>query len=72
MSQTRKESAIEAVVNIVVGYSVNIAANFAIFPLFGWEITLEQNLLIGVFYTVVSFVRSYGLRRFYNWRHRKC
>lgn len=72
MSQTRKESAIEAVVNILVGYSVNIAANFAIFPLFGWHITLEQNLTIGVFYTVVSFVRSYGLRRFYNWRHRKC
>jgi hypothetical protein len=72
MSQTRKESAIEAVVNIVVGYSVNIAANFAIFPLFGWHITLEQNLMIGVFYTVVSFVRSYALRRFYNWRHRKC
>ena len=36
----------------------------------GWYITLEQNLLIGVFYTVVSFVRSYGLRRFYNWWHR--
>lgn len=72
MSQTRKESAIEAVVNILVGYTVNIMANFAIFPLFGWEITLEQNLLMGVFYTVVSFIRSYALRRFYNWRHRKC
>lgn len=72
MSQTRKESAIEAVVNILVGYTVNLLANFAIFPLFGWHITLEQNLMIGVFYTVVSFVRSYALRRFYNWRHRKC
>ena len=71
MSQTRKESAIEAAVNILVGYTVNLVANFAIFPLFGWHITLEQNLLIGVFYTVVSFVRSYALRRFYNWRHRK-
>ena len=72
MSQTRKESAIEAVVNILVGYTVNLMANFAIFPLFGWHITLEQNLMIGVFYTAVSFVRSYALRRFYNWRHRKC
>jgi len=35
-----------------------------------WNITLEQNLLMGVFYTVVSFVRSYGLRRFYNWGHK--
>lgn len=71
MSQTRRESAIEAIVNIIVGYTVNVMANFAIFPLFGWAITLEQNLLMGVFYTVVSFVRSYALRRFYNWSHRK-
>ena len=71
MTQTRKESATEAIVDILVGYTVNLMANFAIFPLFGWHITLEQNLLIGVFYTIVSFARSYGLRRFYNWRHRK-
>lgn len=70
MTQTRKQSAIEAVANILVGYTVNMLANFAIFPLFGWHITLEQNLALGVFYTVVSFARSYALRRFYNWRHR--
>ena len=67
MTQTKKQSAIEAAANILVGYTVNMLANFAIFPLFGWNITLEQNLLLGVFYTVVSFARSYGLRRFYNW-----
>ena len=70
MTQTKKQSAIEAAANILVGYTVNMLANFAIFPLFGWNITLEQNLLLGVFYTVVSFARSYGLRRFYNWRHK--
>lgn len=68
--QTKKQSAIEAAANILVGYTVNMLANFAIFPLFGWNITLEQNLLLGVFYTVVSFARSYGLRRFYNWWHK--
>ncbi len=68
--QTKKQSAIEAAANILVGYTVNMLANFAIFPLFGWNITLEQNLLLGVFYTVVSFARSYGLRRFYNWCHK--
>jgi len=67
--QTRIQSAIEAGANILVGYTVNILANFAIFPFFGWEITLGQNLLMGVFYTFVSFTRSYYLRRFYNWRH---
>lgn len=65
--QSRRASLIEACVNILVGYSVNMLANFALFPLFGWHITLEQNLLIGVFYTVISLVRSYTLRRAFNW-----
>ena len=69
MTQTRKQSAIEAAANILVGYTISILANFAIFPIFGWDISLGQNLLLGVFYTVVSFVRSYCIRRFYNWRH---
>lgn len=69
MTQTRTQSAIESTMNILVGYTINLMANFAIFPLFGWAITLEQNLIIGVFYTLVSFARSYALRRFYNWRH---
>ena len=69
MTQTRMQSAVESTMNILVGYTINLMANFAIFPLFGWEITLEQNLTIGVFYTLVSFGRSYALRRFYNWRH---
>ena len=70
MSQTRRQSLIEAWANIAVGYAVNMVANFAIFPLFGWKITLRQNLLIGVFYTVVSLARSYALRRAFNRWHR--
>ena len=71
MTQTRKQSATEAVMNILVGYTINLIANFTIFPLFGWDISLQQNLLIGVFYTVISFARSYLLRRFYNWWHNR-
>jgi hypothetical protein len=68
--QTRTQSATESTVNILVGYTVNILANFAIFPIFGWDISVKQNLIIGVFYTVVSFARSYALRRFYNKLHK--
>ena len=69
MTQTKTQSATESAANILVGYLVSLCANFAIFPVFGWHITLEQNLIVGAFYTVVSFVRSYALRRFYNWWH---
>jgi len=68
--QTRSQSATEAVMNILIGYTINFIANFTLFPLFGWEISIQQNLIIGVIYTIISFVRSYMLRRFYNWYHR--
>ena len=66
MSQTRKHSLWEALTNILVGYSVNFAANLVIFPLMGWPLSVGQNLTIGVFYTGVSLARSYVLRRVYN------
>ena len=66
MSQTRKASAMEACTNIVAGYGVNFLANMWIFPVFGWELSIRQNLMLGAFYTIVSFVRSYLLRRLYN------
>ena len=69
MMQTRKQSLIEAFANILVGYAVNMVANFFVFPLFGWHIDLHQNLLLGVIYTFISLVRSYSLRRIYNYLH---
>lgn len=68
--QTRKQSLFEAVINVVVGLGVSMALNFAVFPFFGWKISLSQNIALGVIYTVVSIVRSYCLRRFFNKVHR--
>ena len=66
--QTRRGSLLESLVNIVVGYSINFTANLLIFPLFGWHISARENLTLGVIYTGISLVRSYGLRRLFNWR----
>lgn len=68
MGQTRRGSLLESLVNIVVGYSINFTANLLIFPLFGWHISPRENLTLGVIYTGISLVRSYGLRRLFNWR----
>ncbi len=69
MSQTRRQSLFEAVFNIVVGFGINTALNFTVFPLFGWHISLQQNIELGVIYTVVSIARSYCLRRAFNRLH---
>ena len=64
--QSRKHSIAESLTNIAVGYAVNFLANLVIFPVMGWELTVGDNLTIGVFYTAVSLARSYLLRRAYN------
>jgi len=61
--QLKRHSLLEAVTNIFVGYTANLLANFIIFPIWGWTITLKQNIEIGIIYTVVSLARSYLLRR---------
>lgn len=67
--QTRLQSAIESATNIAVGLMVSMAANAFIFPIYGWEISAGQNAQLAVIYTVISFVRGYLLRRFYNRIH---
>lgn len=67
MSQSRRWSFYESCINVAVGYGVAVAAQVAIFPVFGIKVTLADNLLIGAFFTVVSICRSYALRRVFNW-----
>lgn len=65
--QTRLGSIAEAAANIAVGFSINFAANMLILPLFGFHgLTLGKNFIIGLLYTVISLVRSYVLRRWFN------
>ena len=67
--QSKKHSLLESIVNVVIGYGIAILSQIAIFPLFGIHIPLRDNLLIGVIFTIVSIVRSYALRRAFNWWH---
>ena len=68
MTQTRLGSLIEACINVLIGFGVNFAANFAILPLFGWHVTAGQNLALGAIYTGISIARSYAVRRWFNAR----
>jgi hypothetical protein len=66
MSQTKLGSWVEACANIIVGFAINWSANMLILPLFGFNVTGAQAFGIGVFFTVISLVRSYVLRRWFN------
>lgn len=66
--QTRRGAIVEAWVNIAIGFSINFAANFAIFPLIGVHVSGAQNFWLGCIYTAVSVVRSFVIRRWFNAR----
>lgn len=67
--QTKRQSAIESTINILVGYFVALLSQIIIFPFFGIHASLKTNIWIGIWFTVVSFFRSYFLRRYFNWAH---
>ena len=66
MQQTRLGSLIESGMNIAIGYVVALASQLLIFPLFDIHIPLSDNLLIGAWFTMISLVRSYVIRRWFN------
>jgi hypothetical protein len=68
VTQTRLGSFIEAWVNVLIGFGINWCANLLILPLFGFDVSPGQAFEIGLWFTVVSVVRSYMVRRWFNAR----
>lgn len=66
MSQSRRGSLFEALINTAIGFAINYFANLLIFPLFGLSISLQANLAMGCIYTAISVARSYVIRRWFN------
>lgn len=60
-------SAVEAAANVAVGYLVAAAATAVVLPAFGYRVTAGDALGISAVFTGVSLVRSYALRRAFNW-----
>ncbi len=58
---------LEAFANVAVGYAVAVTSQMLVFPLVGIiGVEFHMNLLIGAIFTVISLVRSYILRRWFN------
>jgi len=69
MKQSRAVSAIESVVNILIGMGVALASQYIVFPLVGIEnVSHSTHLEITAWFTLISFVRSYSIRRWFSSR----
>lgn len=66
MTQTKLGSFAESCANIAVGFSINFVANLVILPWFGYDVTTGDAFGMGLIFTVISLVRSYVLRRWFN------
>ena len=66
MTQSKTASAVESVANVAIGYTVAIATQAAVFPLFGIQASATDHVSIAAIFTAVSIVRSYLLRRAFN------
>ena len=63
--QSRRQSLIEAITNVVVGYALAVITQIVVFPWFGLNASLGENLALGLVFTVISVIRGYALRRLF-------
>jgi len=64
--QSKLNSFIEAWVNILIGFAINLFLQIVVFKFLGIDADISQNLQIAIIFTVVSLTRSYVIRRWFN------
>lgn len=67
--QSRRASLVEAILNTMIGFWISVLANILLLPLWGFSPSLTQSIEIGIAFTFVSILRSYILRRAFNFYH---
>ena len=66
MNQTKTESLVEALLNTGIGYLFSLALQLIVYPFYGHSFSFAENLKIGVWFLVLSLIRSYVIRRWCN------
>lgn len=66
MQQSKLESLLESGVNVVLGFIVALISQIIVFPLVGIDVPISTNLKIGAYFTIISLLRSYVIRRWFN------
>lgn len=65
--RARHVHAIEALVDNIAGYLINIAMTALVFNWWlGYNVSLTDNLAAGVAFFVIAYIRKYTLRRWFS------
>lgn len=65
--QTRRQSLIETMAGVAIGFAVSMALSAIVYPMHGHSFTVAQNASITVIFTIASVARGYAVRRLFNW-----
>ena len=60
-------SMVEITSSMVVGFVIAMCLTRVLFPVYGADVSWGSSFNITAIFTVVSFVRGYLVRRFFNW-----
>lgn len=63
--QTRKWSLIESLTNVGIGFGISLVAQLVIFRYYGIALDLGSNVAITLWFTGISIVRGYMIRRMF-------
>lgn len=69
MKQSKLMSLIEAIVSILVGFGISVAAQAFFLPLLGVAISWHANLSFALIMTVISIARQFVMRRIFEALH---
>lgn len=67
MSQSKVASMVEALTNTAVGFLISLLLQTLVVPyVTGYRTTFAADFTVVVLFTIASILRSYGLRRAFN------
>ena len=66
--QSKKDSLIESLTSTTIGWLIGVILNLTVLPLFDYNITVVDSLWVSLIFTVVSVIRGYLIRRYFNGR----
>ena len=64
--QSIRMSLIETIVSVCIGLVVSFVSQLWLFRMYDIHSSLAQNLELTLYFTVVSVIRGFALRRFFN------
>lgn len=65
--QRKRWSLFETIASTAIGFTVTFLAQFIIYPIFSIETSAGTNFALASFFTIVSILRGYFVRRLFNW-----